>query len=305
LLALRVLVLLAALAGCAPSRPAAPPSAPAEPDRTGETDGRHDEGRALVRRIGILGASQSAGFGDGVALEKVVDAALSVEHECFDASSSAHFVRPLDVGRAEVLAIALRRPTVVFAVDFLFWYAYGDKPLEQREADLELAFAQLGSFGVPVLAGDLPNVAGASPRMISPAQIPPAEQIAVLNEKIHAWAESREQIVVLPLHEWMQRIRDEQHVELWQTRVQPRTRDVMQWDGLHPTSRGQALLGLLVLQELERNLAPLGPDDLRRDAVAFMNDFAPAPEPSPYEELPSPPGAHPGGGGGRPQSSGG
>jgi hypothetical protein len=299
---LRSLVLVLALAGCGPSRPPTPTPAAPEPVHESD-DGRYDAGRALLRRIGIIGASQTAGFGDGVALQRVLDAAILVEHECFDVSSSAHFLRPLDIGRAEVLATSLRQPTLVLAVDFLFWYAYGNKPLERREADLQIAFDLLESFGVPVLVGDLPDVAGASEQMIAPQQIPPPDQIDGLNRTIRAWADARESVVVLPLRAWTEQMRAEEPVALWGSRVEPRLREVMQWDGLHPSARGQALLGLLVLQELEQRLAPLGPNDLRRDAPAFMNAFAPAPEPSPYEDLPPPP--QPGGGGGNTQSGGG
>ena len=57
----------------------------------------------------------------------------------------------------------------------------------------------------------------------------------------------------------------------------------MQWDKLHPSPRGQALLGLMLLQEVERRFGRLAPDDLVRDPHAFMDTFG---EPN---DLPPPP----------------
>ena len=174
--------------------PPPPPERETSPAQPGPDDPRYETSRALLQRIGVIGASSSAGYGDGVALAEVVHQALSVEHRTFDLSSSAHFLRPLDIGKTEALAVVLRRPTIVFAVDFLFWYAYGHKSDDLREAHLEVAFGLLEGLGAPVIVGDLPDVHGASPKMIAPSQIPDATVIANLNQKIETWAAEHDAI---------------------------------------------------------------------------------------------------------------
>jgi len=49
-------------------------------------------------------------------------------------------------------------PTAVLAVDFLFWFAYGEKPESRRAEDLEGALKLLEKFDVPVVVGTLPNM---------------------------------------------------------------------------------------------------------------------------------------------------
>ena len=286
---MRRFVLAVFLGGCpaCASVPELPPPPPPEPEAApapaGPDEQRFETSRALLERIGVIGASSSAGYGNGVALAEVLHEALSVEHRTFDVSSSAHFLRPLEIGKTEALAVALRRPTIVFAVDFLFWYAYGDKSDELRDAHLEVAFGLLEGLGVPVIVGDLPDVHGASRQMIAPKQIPDATVIAELNGKIEAWAAEHDAIELVPLSRWHARMREGAAVTVFDTTVQRPFGDVMQWDKLHPSPRGQALLALMLLQELERRFGPLAPDDLVRDPQAFMDAFGEA------NDLPPPP----------------
>ena len=243
-----------------------------------------------LAQIGIVGASQAAGFGTGVGFADTLDVVLRVPHQIHDSSVALMHLGAQRIGRLQITALELRRVSTVFAVDFLFWFAYGDKPLSQRRADLREGMAMLESLGVPVFVGDLPDVHGASQRMIGQHVIPPASELQVLNAQLRAWAEDRPEIVLLPLSSWMDAIRMETPVQLQGRRVTLRTGEGLQWDLLHPTVLGQAVLTLLVVECVQATWGGLSPDDVRHRPAVVVDLVTPSREPAPAGALPAPPG---------------
>lgn len=246
--------------------------------------------RELASNIGVVGASASAGFGASVPLMRTLDVALRLDHRIHDVSSSAFFLRTDDIAEVELTAVRLRGTKLVIAVDFLFWFAYGVKTDAQRVEHLRRGIAMLDALPGERFVGDLPDVHGASRRMISGSQIPSAEQLVLLNEMIHAWAAESDGVHLLPMAQWMHALKHEEPMTLWGEPYQPRTSALMQWDLLHPSRQGQAVLALLVLERIGQVLGGLRPQDVVADPGRVAELAGPAAEPSGDTTLPPPPG---------------
>jgi hypothetical protein len=265
------------------------PAERAQPEpaaRASEPSAERREALHRIQRIGVIGASLSAGFGDGVALHRMLDAALLAPHAIVDASSSGLFLDTMTIAEIEIGVMRLRGVRVVVAVDFLFWFAYGDKPEAARDADLERGLQMLDQLEVPMLVGDLPDVHGASPKMISPRQIPDRARLDAFNARIAAWAKARPRVHLLPMAAWTDALKDGVPASIENVTIGPGD-PLLQWDGLHPTARGQAVLVLLVLERLRAWLPGLEAGDVAADPAAVLARFRSA---QGWDRLPPPPG---------------
>ena len=244
------------------------PSSAPEPQP--EAEGQANPWLETVESIAVAGASASAGFGTSVPLFEALDYALRVPHEVDDVSTSTHFMSPVPLGRMQVGVLQNKEPSVVVAVDFLFWFAHGVKSTAQRRADLAEGLRLLETLDCPVFVGDLPNVHGAATRMISPAQIPSVQLLAELNATIEAWADAHPQVHRLPMAAWMDALRSGAPVSVAGTMRTLAPDEVLQPDRLHPSTRGQAVLAMLVLAEVARVVGGARPGDVVTDPDALQ-----------------------------------
>ncbi|MBY0395085.1 MAG: hypothetical protein K2X91_01280, partial [Thermoleophilia bacterium] len=164
-----------------------------------------------LSRPAILGASASAGFGcettvppDGravlVDMEAVYNASVPGWHRdpVFLADAS-FYSRARQAAQEQMDAAVAAAPSVVIALDFLFWSVYharsselsGDAVLRDRLDALEQSLAQLDRFHGPILVGDIPDMTPAVGRMLSDRMVPPADQLATFNRRIREWAAAR------------------------------------------------------------------------------------------------------------------
>lgn len=290
--ALALCGLLGLGSGCRPAAATTRAPAPIEPGdpepaaRASEPTEQRREALHRIQRIGVIGASLSAGFGEGVALHRMLDAALLAPHAIVDASSSGLFLDTMTIAEIEIGVMRLRGVRLVVAVDFLFWFAYGDKPETAREADLERGLEMLDELDVPMLVGDLPDVHGASPKMISPRQIPDRARLDAFNARIAAWAETRPRVHLLPMAAWTDALKGGVPPSIGEVTIGPGD-PLLQWDGLHPTARGQAVLVLLVLERLRAWLPGLEAGDVAADPGAVLARFRSV---QGWDRLPPPPG---------------
>jgi hypothetical protein len=248
----RTITLLLAVALAAPAcRPQADRSRPTTtdtpavaddaPDPGGETpEGPAPAAPALsFARIAVLGASVSAGFGTLTDVAAVLDAAVRVPHQVRDLASTSLFRDPFAGGQQQVDSALEFRPTVVFAIDFLFWYAYGyGWTTDERLRNADRGLQQLERFEVPVLIGEVPDMTGAAHWMLSPEQIPAPPTLALLNERIRRWAADRQHVLLLPLPQWTAPLRATTPVTLDETGRTVEPRRLMNLDGLHPNAAG-------------------------------------------------------------------
>lgn len=211
--------------------------------------------RAL-ERVAVVGASLSAGFaldveaGRPLGLSDVLECALTTSHEpVASAADVFFFMRPRETGALLAEKAAEAEPTLLVALDFLFWFGYGVVDDEEdRLARLEDGLRLLERFSCPAIVGDLPDMSEAIGLMLSAAQVPAPETRARMNRRIREWAAAREAVVV-PLSELVGKLRAGGEVRSG-SRVYSgaASRALLQRDRLHPTVEGLACVAVAALE---------------------------------------------------------
>ncbi|MBI5490083.1 MAG: SGNH/GDSL hydrolase family protein [Deltaproteobacteria bacterium] len=189
-------------------------------------------------RIAVIGASVSAGFGS-IRVAKALEEMIRTPHQTGDFAQVFFFQDPFGEGTRQVDRALEFRPTVVYALDFLFWYAYGSGwTLADREHNVDLGLRQLERLDAPLLVGDVPDMTGAADWMLDPGQIPPPPELAALNARIRRWAETHPNAILLPLSEWTAPLHATAPVVVDDTGRTVAPRELMAPDGLHPNAAG-------------------------------------------------------------------
>jgi len=227
---------------------------------------------ASLPRLHVIGASVSGGFRDGpmtgaevvgetVSLQQVLKAwcgehARATTHPTMQ--MMAMFTSPLQIGAQQVAGAQKAEAVGVLAVDFAFWFAYGyvpgDDEAKARGDLLVRGLELLDGLRGPIVLGDLPDMTGASPRMLRPAQIPGVALQATLNAQIAAFAKARPNVRLLPLATLMRQLKtDGVDLPLASGPVRAQPGALLQGDQLHANRLGMAYLGW-VLQPTLRSL---------------------------------------------------
>ena len=246
----------------------APAAAPAAREQAG-----------LYERVAVLGASLSDGSGLSrwtgfpCTLAPLLGALLREHGALASHSDVRFFARPHELGAGLAEAARAGRPTLVFAYDFLFWYAHGAMPEDQRMAGLERGLGELERFDCPLVIADLPDVhialGGQMTRMgggplVTPEMLPEPETLARLNERLRAWARARGDVVVVPLARF--------HAEVSAGRAfrvggaewpAGSTGELLQSDLLHPTLEGVLALFAITAEALAAEGQPFAAGELR------------------------------------------
>lgn len=214
----------------------------------------------LLQRVAVIGASLSSGsgtqfeLGAHASLVPILQSAFTPDawpadaHPPHDGGMFLMFNNAVMYGSIQAHAAQATDPTLVIALDFLFWYAYGFDMLqdEWRRGQLEEGLAQLDRFDCPILIGDLPDITFAldgkshwtGGPLIWPSMIPSPEVLAQLNRRIHAWAAERDHVTVAPLADFVA-----------EAYAGPDFEELIQADLLHPKIKGSLTL---LLQSLEK-----------------------------------------------------
>ena len=245
--------------------------------------------RAPLDRVVILGASVSAGAGTATELEVRRDVGLgtflaatwSASPETppapTDLGSVYFFMDPRERGAKQVEEAREAEPTVVVALDFLFWYVFGERTTRdpRRARGLEEGLRALETLECPIVLGDLPNIehalTGAGPfgaPLVHRGMFPTERERRAMNERVSEWAEKREQVAIVPLSDLVAHMKDGGTVELrgssWTIEE---IGDALQKDRLHPTVLGTCWVALHVAEALvELELA--APERFRWDGTA-------------------------------------
>lgn len=256
-----------------------------------------DGDAGAVPTITIVGASVSAGFVDPmprpdgsrnstVGLRAIVKALWGDrEVRVRDRSDLLTFLDPLGKQQTRIGLAKKDEPDLLIALDYAFWFGYGrfagpaDQVATARIGRLDAGLAMLDGFRCPILLGELPDMRGADPRMLSAQQIPDADVLARLNARLHGWASARDNVRVFPLAEWVARAKvDGETLAVRgdevaypdagqaagdgapadggegetpaQRRVRVPPNAMLQGDRLHATRLGMALLGYRLAGEL-------------------------------------------------------
>lgn len=233
-------------------------AASSETPKTAPTGASAAKPVAALERIAVIGASLSAGFRlDGnlkafatskIQLADVVQASLRVPHERIaNHATQAFFMDAKGIGSGTLASLAEEKPSLVVALDYLFWFGYGSKKEEERVPDVEQALAGLAEVGGTILLGDLPDMTAASQTpdpvfghpMLKPEMLPKPETLTAINAKIRAFAEQHPNVVIVPLADLTVKLGSDAEFAVRGNKYPKGSLDkLMQADRLHPTLEG-------------------------------------------------------------------
>ncbi len=271
--ALASLLLLLAQAPAAPA-----PQVPATP--------------AVLAHPAVIGASMSAGFGLQREAGRPMDLAAVIEEllvvkteQPVDKASQWLFTNPEKLAEEQVEQVAGQEPSVLFALDFLFWFAYGARTTEERHLErFERGLSLLDRFPCPIVVGDLPDMSlavDAPVKMLSAEQVPEPAVLERLNARLRAWAAERPRVCVVPLADFVRRMVKGERLELRGNVWEQATDRVLQADHLHPRLEGTVGVALLTLDALDRAREDVTPEMVRWSSADALKALRPAPEPAP------------------------
>ena len=206
---------------------------------------------AAVTRCVVIGASMSAGFGiQGTSLGGVLERMLRAPHEPVLTDASAwFFMDPDGTSDKQITTVRTARATLVVASDYLFWFGYGAVGGEEKRLELlEKGLATLEGFECPVVVGDFPDMGAAVGRgMLMASQMPAAETLERLNERLHAWARERPNVIVLPLAEAVDKLHGDAAFKLGRQAFPAQSsKRMLQADALHPSRAGLCAVAHLI-----------------------------------------------------------
>ena len=224
----------------------------------------------VLDRTWVVGASLTCGVFSEVDLAAVLTAtvrreAILVERRC----SALFFGDPVGKGTEFLSDARAADPTLLVAIDFLFWFGYGNRRLDGRplalaserlellEAGLEL----LEGFDCPIVVGDFPNMEAAvgelaQGKLLHATQLPSPEELALLNARLREYAAEHPNVLVFPLADVHARMRSDEAVTLGRHSWPAKSYDrLMLADDLHPTLEGRAaVVHAIAVMLFERGL---------------------------------------------------
>lgn len=235
-------------AAVAPQTPAVAVQAPAEKAH-------------LLERVAVIGASLSEGYGSKTTWQATFEASLTRPMTCvLNKATALTFMSPSRFAVPQAQKALEAKPTLLLAVDYLFWFGYGtqdldDQPLSSEEARLALlekGLALLEGFDCPVVLGDFPDMSDAVGVMLMPAQMPAPETLKKLNERLAAWAKTKPNVVVISVSTWVGDLKAAKPIKIGaQTYPVEQTARWLSDDNLHATGEGLAALATHIGFELE------------------------------------------------------
>jgi hypothetical protein len=215
---------------------------------------------ALFQRVVLLGASVTAGFtssepfgGPSTAqyrLQNFIHAAVKGSHEPITTHANTFlFTNPAKTMEKQIAATIAARPTLVVALDALFWFCYGHGlTSEQRQELLESGLRMLEAIDAPLVLGDIPDASKGVGKVLGKSQMPEISTIAACNERLREWAAARKTVAVIPISELMLKASADEELQLgglsW---GKGKTAALLQPDLLHPSQRGLAGLAIAAL----------------------------------------------------------
>ena len=233
----------------------------------------------VLSRAVVAGASISDGFGlarelgTGMKLAQVFEASCVKEGANFIAlGDSRFFIEPVSAGRRIVDAAIENKASCFIGVDFLFWYAYGNKSTARRLQHLEQGLKELERLKCPVLLGDMPDMSMAleggyfGRPMITEKMIPSEDALEALNARLIEWVGAREAAEIIPLKALLTKIQAGETIELREQRYQPEELpELMQADNLHLSAKGSIAVSLLTADLLVKRHKELKAEDFLFD----------------------------------------
>ncbi|MBL8860343.1 MAG: hypothetical protein JNL28_17670 [Planctomycetes bacterium] len=222
---------------------------------------------AALDKVAVIGASISAGFRLGenadpfadskLQLAHIVGASLLMEHQpVVNAADQSFFFAPVKKSEKALATVKEAEPTMIVALDYLFWFGYGQKKEEQRTLDLDKGLAGLAQFTCPILLGDLPDMTLASNTpdpvfgkpLLAASAVPKPETLKALNAKVAAFAKEHKNVVLVPLADLTAKLQSDAEIEVRGNKYPKGSIDkLMQGDRLHTTLEGTCAVWVFAL----------------------------------------------------------
>ncbi|MEM7518670.1 MAG: hypothetical protein AAF368_17325, partial [Planctomycetota bacterium] len=202
-------------------------SAPAttqEPDAAQKPTAAQKVAEPRLARVAILGASVSAGMGLNKELHAdadlavVLDALIQSDSVVRGFGDNAFFMAPTAEAMRQIESLAAFEPTQVFAIDLLFWFAYGAHEESERLEYFKLGLSVLSKIEAPLLLGDIPDMSGSiqskSLFSLKASYVPTKETREQMNAHLYQWAEERKNVVIIPVAKHVASLQGDQTVTL-------------------------------------------------------------------------------------------
>ena len=147
-------------------------------------------------------------------------------------------------------------PKIVFAIDYLFWHAYGFSPDDDhRRERFRRGLERLASLppSTTIVVADLPDMTHAIGLMLSKPMVPSVELQEELNAALAAWAPKpdRTNVLIVPLRETVANAWASKPVTLGgKTYEGEASRGLLTNSGLHSTADGLIALSQEILDQL-------------------------------------------------------
>ncbi len=219
----------------------------------------------VLGRPVMLGASVTCGAGAGgaltvdagVAYSAVVKARHAVAVNCAD---EGVFMDPLASLHEQAEMAAAHDPTIVIAVDWLFWPVHQSMSStlapEERSAtrlkSVDAALAELDRFECAVVVGDVPHMKGAAGGVLREAHDPGEGVRAEANARLAAWSAARPNRFVLPIAMIVDAVNTGAPLDIAGFHYGAgECARLVQRDGLHVTSEALALIVCASIDLLE------------------------------------------------------
>ncbi|EEF57659.1 SGNH/GDSL hydrolase family protein [Pedosphaera parvula] len=262
-----VALVAATFIGCAGWAPAAAP---------GRLSSEKPKAKSPWERIVLVGASATAGFtgyepfgGSNTvrhSLSRYVDAALIAPHEpVTNLATAMFFFQPETIGRTQIENALKANPTLVIGADFLFWYCYGRNCTdEERLQRFEKGLKLLEGVKCPLVLGDIPDASGAANEMLTKDQMPSAKVLATANKRLKEWAGKRPRVVIVSLSAFMRTATANEALRIRGFRLEKgKTRMLLQYDKLHPSPPGAAVLAVAILDAVQARQPTISINEIR------------------------------------------
>jgi hypothetical protein len=201
-------------------------------------------------RTAVIGASASSGAGVPTKnLAQAISEELAIPRGPIASfADSLMWVSPRRAAEKMVADALEKKPTLLIAADFLFWYVYGDyKDDATRLLSLSEGLGMLERFDCQVVVGTIPNMLAAAGGILPKAAVPSEAFLAHANEHIREWAQKHRAIVV-PVAEIVAAWHAGKSFRIGVTECD--TVGLLQKDNLHPNEKGLRMLARLVIQTL-------------------------------------------------------